>query len=81
MGENYPNISPEEFVENKEPDFVRIKKLVIAGNKDMIKDEHTWLIYARLPNAQICILRGTHFIAKENYIEINHAVEKFLKNC
>ena len=78
---NDPNIRPEELVENKEPDFVRIKKLVIAGNKDMIKDEHTRLIYASLPNAQIRILRGTHFIAKENYIEFNHAVEKFLKNC
>ena len=61
MGENDPNIRPEELVENKEPDFVRIKKLVIAGNKDMIKDEHTRLIYASLPNAQIRILRGTHF--------------------
>lgn len=73
MGENDPNIRPEELVENKEPDFVR--------NKDVIKDEHTRLIYASLPNAQIRILRGTHFIAKENYIEFNHAVEKFLKNC
>ena len=81
MGENDPNIRPEELAENKEPDFVRIKKLVIAGNKDMIKDEHTRLIYASLPNAQIRILRATHFIAKENYIEFNHAVEKFLKNC
>ena len=81
MGENDPNIRPEELVENKEPDFVRIKKLVIAGNKDMIKDEHTRLIYASLPNAQIRILRGTHFIAKENYREFNRAVEEFLETC
>lgn len=47
----------------------------------LLNEEIKRLIYASLPNAQIRILRGTHFIAKENYIEFNHAVEKFLKNC
>ena len=60
---NDPNIRPE----------------VIAGDKDMIKDEHTRLIYANLPNAEIRVLHGTHFIAKEEYQEFNRAVEEFLE--
>lgn len=76
---NDPNIRPEELSENKDPDFINMKKLVIAGDKDMIKDGHTRLIHASLPNAQIRILRGTHFIAKENYREFNRAVEEFLE--
>lgn len=76
---NDPNIRPEELSENKNPDFIKMKKLVIAGDKDMIKDEHTRLIYASLPNAQIRVVHGTHFIAKEEYQEFNRAVEEFLE--
>lgn len=76
---NDPNIRPEELSENKNPYFIKMKKLVIAGDKDMIKDEHTRLIYASLPNAEIRVLHGTHFIAKEKYREFNHAVEEFLE--
>ena len=76
---NDPNIRPEELSENKNPYFIKMKKLVIAGDKDMIKDEHTRLIYASLPNAQIRVLHGTHFIAKEEYQEFNRAVEEFLE--
>ena len=50
-----------------------------AGDKDMIKDEHTRLIYANLPNAEIRVLQGTHFIAKEEYQEFNRAVKEFLE--
>ena len=73
-----PNIRPEELSENRNPDFIRMKKLVIAGDRDMIKDAHTRLIYASLPNAQIRVLHGTHFIAKEAYREFNREVERFL---
>ena len=75
-----PDIRPEELSENKNPDFQKIKKLVIAGDNDMIKDEHTRLIYASLPNAQIRVLHGSHFIAKENYREFDQTVEEFLES-
>lgn len=76
---NDPNLTPEELSENRNPDFLRIPKLVIAGNRDMIKDEHTRLIYASLPNAQIRVMKGSHFIAKENPEEFNRIVEEFLR--
>ena len=76
---NDPNLDPEEISENSDPDFLRIPKLVIAGNRDMIKDEHTRMIYASLPNAQIRVMKGSHFIAKESPDEFNRIVEGFLK--
>lgn len=76
---NDPDILPEELAENTDPDFINMKKLVIAGDKDMIKDVHTRLIYANLPNAEIRVLHGTHFIAREKYREFNRAVESFLE--
>ena len=76
---NDPDILPEELAENTDPDFINMKKLVIAGDKDMIRDAHTRLIYANLSNAEIRVLHGTHFIAREKYREFNRAVESFLE--
>ena len=76
---NDPNIRQEELSENQNQDFINMKKLVIAGDKDMIKDDHTRLIYASLPNAELRVLHGTHFMAKEEYRAFNRAVEEFLE--
>lgn len=78
---NDPDIRPEELSENRDPEFIRIPKLVIAGDKDMIKDEHTRLIYASLPNAQIRVMKGSHFIAKESPDEFNRIVDEFLNDA
>ena len=78
---NDPDIRPEELSENRDPEFIRIPKLVIAGDKDMIKDEHTRLIYASLPNAQIRVMKGSHFIAKESPDEFNRIVGEFLNDA
>ena len=53
--------------------------MVIAGTKDMIKESHTRLIYKSLPNAQMNIIEGDHFVANKNYEAFNRAVELFLK--
>lgn len=76
---NDPDISSEELFRNRDPEFEKIKKLIIAGDKDMIKDAHTRLIYECLSNARIKVIRGTHFIAKENFQEFNQAVDDFLE--
>lgn len=54
--------------------------LVIVGNKDMIKQQHTRLIADSLPNSQLCILEGGHFIAHKNPEEFNQSILKFLSN-
>ena len=70
---NDPNVPSEELVK------IQAKTLVIAGTKDMIKDEHTRLIAQSIPEAQLVILEGNHFIANKCPQAFNDAVLKFLK--
>ena len=69
---NDPNVKPYELSQIQSP------TLVIAGNNDMIKDEHTRLIARSIPNAEISIIPGTHFIANKNPEVFNETVLRFL---
>ena len=69
-----PNIQPERLSSIKCP------VLVIAGTQDVIKEKHTNLIAASLPDSSLCFLKGGHSIAKTNSVEFNSAVEKFLNS-
>lgn len=69
---NEPNIAPAELARLEMP------VLVVAGTKDMIKESHTRLIYNSLPNAQLAILSGDHFVANKNPNAFNAAVRAFL---
>ena len=55
-----------------------MRTLVIAGTKDMIRESHTRLIYENLPDAELRILPGDHFIANKEPEAFNAAVGKFL---
>jgi pimeloyl-ACP methyl ester carboxylesterase len=68
-----PHIDPSDLARLKMP------VLVVAGTKDMIKEEHTRLIYKSLPNAKLEIITGDHFVANKNYEAFNTVVEAFLK--
>lgn len=70
---NEPHIEPSELARLTMP------ILVVAGTKDMIKDEHTRLICNSLPNAKLEIITGDHFVANKNYEAFNTVVEAFLK--
>ena len=70
---NEPNVKPEELV------GIQTKTLVIAGTKDMIKEEHTRLIAASIPDARLVFISGNHFIANKHPTEFNQAVIDFLK--
>jgi pimeloyl-ACP methyl ester carboxylesterase len=69
---NDPNVDPAELSQIKCP------TLVIAGNKDMIKDKHTRLIADSIPGAKLSIIPGYHFIANKNPDTFNHEVLEFL---
>ncbi|MDO4563472.1 MAG: alpha/beta hydrolase [Clostridia bacterium] len=69
---NEPDILPQSLR------AVKIKTLVIAGTKDMIREKHTRLIFEALPNASLKFIEGGHFIAAKNPAEFNRAVEAFL---
>ena len=69
---NEPHIDPSELA------ALTMPVLVIAGTKDMIKESHTKLIYKSLPNAQLAIIEGDHFVANKRPETFNAAVERFL---
>ena len=70
---NDPNVKVEELSR------IQNKTLVIAGDNDMIKDQHTRLIAQSIPGAELCILQGNHFIANKNPQSFNEAVLRFLR--
>ena len=70
---NDPDVDPEELKE------IRAKTLVIAGTEDMIRESHTRLIAESIPDSQLVLIPGSHFIAGENAEDFNRAVLAFLK--
>ena len=71
---NDPNVRPEEL------STIQAKTLVMAGTKDMIKEKHTRLIARSIPDSQLVILEGDHFIANKGPDAFNRAVLAFLSN-
>ena len=53
--------------------------LVVAGEKDMIKDSHTRAIAAAIPGSKLIILPGDHFVARRNWQAFNPVVLDFLE--
>ena len=71
---NDPNVKPEELSK------IQAKTLVIAGTMDLVKDEHTRLIASSIPDAQLVILEGDHFVANKCPDAFNRAVLTFLRD-
>lgn len=69
---NDPNIKAEDL------NTISATTLVMAGTKDMVKEEHTTLIAKSIPNAKIAIIPGTHFIAVKQHANFNQVVDEFL---
>lgn len=57
---------------------IQAPALVMAGNKDVIREEHTLQIYQNLQKAWLCIFPGaTHMIPETDPELFNHTVERF----
>ena len=69
---NDPNVKAEEL------SCIQNPTLVIAGEKDMIKDSHTRLIAKSIPEEMLSIIPGNHFIANKNPDTFNEVVLRFL---
>lgn len=68
-----PDIKPAEL------HSIHVPTLVIAGTRDMIKEAHTRLIANEIPNAELVIMKGNHFIANKKAGRFNQEVIKFLQ--
>ena len=68
---NEPHIDPAELGKLSMP------VLVIAGTRDMIRENHTRLIANRIPNARLALIPGDHFIASKEPAAFNRAVRTF----
>ena len=66
-----PHIEPRDLGRLTAP------TLVIAGENDMIREKHTRLIAASLPNSKLVILPGDHFVARRNWEAFNPVVLEF----
>ena len=71
---NDPNVDPGDLA------AIKAKTLVIAGTKDLIKEEHTRLIASCIPNSELVFIKGNHFIASKQPEEFNRAVLDFLSS-
>jgi pimeloyl-ACP methyl ester carboxylesterase len=70
-----PHIDPASLKNIKCP------TLVIGGDHDVIKEEHTFLIYKNIPKAYLWILPGAGHSTPVIYAEdFNRVVERFFKN-
>ena len=58
---------------------LEVPTLVIAGDRDMIRESHTRAIAAALPDSRLAILPGDHFVARRNWAAFNAAVLEFLE--
>ncbi len=58
---------------------IKTKVLIVAGDEDGIKSEHSIEIYKNLQKAQLCIMPGeTHFTPSSNPELFNSIADKFL---
>ncbi|MDO4312886.1 MAG: alpha/beta hydrolase [Eubacteriales bacterium] len=67
-----PNIAAEELK------GIRVPTLVIAGTKDMIREDHTRRIAEGIAESELKIIPGSHFVANKEPEAFNEAVNAFL---
>ncbi len=70
-----PNFKPEEL------GSISVPVLVAAGSRDMVKEAHTKLIAASIPNSRLEIIQGCdHFLFEKAPDKINKIVLDFLND-
>ena len=58
---------------------IKVPVLVIAGDKDVVREEHSVEIYQNIRKAHLCILPGeTHFVPASNPTLFNQFADRFI---
>ena len=73
--------SEQPSIQKTELSRIQAPVLVIAGDHDIIREEHTVEIFQSIPKAYLCIMPGeTHFTPASNPVLFNSIVEKFISD-
>lgn len=67
-----PHIKPKRL------STLTMPTLVVAGDRDMIREKHTRLIAKSISNSKLAILPGDHFVARRNWQAFNPVILEFL---
>lgn len=67
-----PNIKPRQLKQ------LKAKTLVLVGDEDLIKLSHSKLIARKLPDGELKVIPGDHWVAKKNPKIYNKVVKDFL---
>jgi pimeloyl-ACP methyl ester carboxylesterase len=72
----------EPHIELKELEAIAAPTLVLAGDHDVIRDEHTVAIYQHIPNSQLAIFpNATHMVPFDEPELFNATVERFFRTA
>ena len=71
---NQPRINPTDLKKLTGP------VLVVAGTKDMIRADHTRLIYENLPHSKLLFIEGGHLLPNMRPRQFNDAVLRFFRD-
>lgn len=70
----------EPHIDAKALEAISAPTLVLAGDHDAIRDEHTLEIYHHIPNSQLCIFpNATHMVPYDDPGLFNATVERFFR--
>jgi pimeloyl-ACP methyl ester carboxylesterase len=70
----------EPHIDAKALEAITAPSLVLAGDHDAIRDEHTLEIYHHIPNSQLCIFpNATHMVPYDDPALFNATVERFFR--
>ena len=71
----------EPHIDAKALEAITAPTLVLAGDHDVIRDEHTLEIYHHIPNSQLCIFpNATHMVLYDEPDLFNATVERFFRS-
>ena len=71
---NQPRINPTDLKK------ITVPVLVVAGTKDMIRADHTRLIYENLPHSKLLFIEGGHLLPNMRPRQFNDAVLRFFRD-
>ncbi len=72
-------LSDQPSISLKDLSKIQAPVLVVAGDKDVIREEHSVQIYQNIPHSQLAILPGeTHFVPATDPQKFNKLAEEFI---